>query len=415
MNWLRYLVEANIYLSVFYLFYCLLLNKETHYTLNRVYLLGSCVLSFILPLVQLGVLRPAEILVNHAVVVATAPGNFVLQAVVLTVYLLVAIAFAVLLRIKLYRLQKLASGRPVIANDDYKLIYLKGSNTAFSFFNYLFIGTEAPGVETITRHELVHIRQKHSVDIIFLELIKIISWFNPVVYLLQISLKTVHEYIADEQTAAYETDRLTYSTFLVNNAYGISGSLVTNSFFNYNLLKKRIMMLHQQRSGSLARLKYFVAVPVCAGLLCVSTLSFSKTYGWVVIAPQQQAPPPPPAPPARTKDHKPPPPPPAPPVNRKDHKAPPPPPAPPTNMKDHKAPPPPPAPPVSAAKHSEKAGRPAPPKRRVSAVKFPPPVVIPDVVINEEKPAKAKKTKVVRFPPPVVKLDKQQEEPKPAN
>ncbi|MGZ3757195.1 MAG: M56 family metallopeptidase, partial [Mucilaginibacter sp.] len=362
MNWLHYLVEANIYLSVFYLFYCLLLAKETHYMLNRIYLLGSCVLSFILPVVQLGLLRPADTLINHTIIMTTAPENFVLEAVVLIVYLLVASVFIALLLIKLYRLQRLTSEGPVISNNDYKLIYLKDSNTAFSFFNYLFIGTEAPGVEIITHHEMVHIRQKHSVDIIFLELIKIMSWFNPVVYLLQISLKTVHEYIADEQTAAYETDTLTYSTFLVNNAYGISGSLVTNSFFNYNLLKKRIMKLHQQPSGNLARLKYFVAVPVCAALLCVSTLSFSKTYGWVDIAPQQQVPPPPP---------------PAPPVHAKEHKAPPPPPEPPASVKDHKAPPPPPEPPVSQSKNTDKAGRPTPPKRKVNAVKFPPPVIIP--------------------------------------
>ncbi|MBC7398693.1 MAG: energy transducer TonB, partial [Mucilaginibacter sp.] len=128
-------------------------------------------------------------------------------------------------------------------------------------------------------------RQKHSVDIVFLELLKVVSWFNPFIYLLQNSLKTVHEYIADEQTAAYETDALTYSSFLVNNAYGAGGSSITHSFFNYNLLKKRIVMLNQKRSGNLARLKYLIAVPVCAGLLCASTLAFSKTYGWVDIDP----------------------------------------------------------------------------------------------------------------------------------
>jgi outer membrane biosynthesis protein TonB len=104
---------------------------------------------------------------------------------------------------------------------------------------------------------------------------------------LQRSLKTVHEYIADEQTAAYENDALTYSSFLVSNAYGLSGSSISNSFFNYNLLKKRIIMLNQKRSGNLARLKYLATLPVCAGLLCASTLGFSKTYGLIDLAPQK--------------------------------------------------------------------------------------------------------------------------------
>ncbi|HWZ36194.1 MAG TPA: M56 family metallopeptidase, partial [Mucilaginibacter sp.] len=130
-----------------------------------------------------------------------------------------------------------------------------------------------------------HINQKHSLDILFIELLKIINWFNPFIYLLQNSLKITHEYIADEHTAARENDTLSYATFLVNNAYGTGNSSITHSFFNYNLLKKRIIMLNQQRSGTSARLKYLIAVPVFAGLLCASTLAFSKDYGCIDLDP----------------------------------------------------------------------------------------------------------------------------------
>ncbi|HEY5327701.1 MAG TPA: M56 family metallopeptidase [Mucilaginibacter sp.] len=299
MNWLRYLLEVNLYLGVFYLCYCLFLNKETHYTLNRFYLLFSCVVSLLLPLIQIGILRPAEPTVQNTFVViagnvhpntipaqiAPAVSHFNLQDSLLYIYLLGFIILLVILALKLYQLLKLTSAKSAVTRDGYKLIHINDSNTAFSFFNYLFIGTNAPGAETIIRHELVHIRQKHSFDIVLLEIFKVINWFNPLVYLLQNSLKTVHEYIADEKTASFETDAVTYSAFLVNNAYGIGGSSIAHSFFNYNLLKKRIIMLNQKRSGSLARLKYLIALPVCAGLLCASTLSFSKTYGWVDLAP----------------------------------------------------------------------------------------------------------------------------------
>src|SRR6059058_5182365 len=59
MNWLHYLLEANLYLAVFYAVYCLFLNKETHYTLNRIYLLASSIIAFVLPLIQVGALKPA--------------------------------------------------------------------------------------------------------------------------------------------------------------------------------------------------------------------------------------------------------------------------------------------------------------------------------------------------------------------
>ncbi|SDF05580.1 BlaR1 peptidase M56 [Mucilaginibacter pineti] len=299
MNWLHYLLEANLYLAVFYAFYYLFLNKETHYTLNRVYLLLSCIIAFILPVMQIGALKPKDEPVQQTyttvvqnsyvvqpIVTYEAPvSHFTLQDAVWYAYLLGIVVMALILIIKIGRLIKMTTSANKLVDNKYKLIALQGTNAAFSFFNYLFIGSKTTSSDIIIRHELVHIRQKHSADIVFMELIKIVSWFNPIIYFMQMSLKTVHEYIADEQTAAHETDALTYSSFLVNNAYGLNGVPLSHSFFNYNLLKKRIIMLNQKRSGNLARLKYLAAVPICAGMLCASTLAFSKNYGWVDLAP----------------------------------------------------------------------------------------------------------------------------------
>ncbi len=299
MNWLYYLLEANLYLCVFYAGYCLFLNKETHYTLNRIYLLLTCVVSFVLPVVQIGWLKPVETATKTIVIIPqtayqtavqklTAQPTLTFNDILVYAYILGIIVLTTVLFIRLYQLVKLTKATKTLVDDKYKLINIEGSNTAFSFFNYLFIGTKTQANNIIIRHELVHIRQKHSVDIVFLELIKIINWFNPLVYLLQISLKTIHEYIADEQTAAQESDALSYSSFLVSNAYGLNGSPLAHSFFNYNLLKKRIIMLNQKRSGKLARLKYLVAVPICTGLLCASTLVFSKSYGFFDLMPSHR-------------------------------------------------------------------------------------------------------------------------------
>ncbi|MEO6980679.1 MAG: M56 family metallopeptidase, partial [Mucilaginibacter sp.] len=324
MNGLYYLAEANLYLGVFYLAYCLFLTRSTHYQLSRAYLVFSCIIAFILPLMQVSALRqvkPAEPLYSvrpvqpvesvgtfgaitpamapvanvseqhnsSAPVVREAPvvieRRFTWQDGLLYAYLTGAAILLIMLFIKLYALFKMMRNERAVNEGKYRVIYLEGTDVAFSFFNYLFIGADTPGANTIIRHELVHIRQKHSADIILLELLKIINWFNPFVYVLQNSLRSVHEYIADEQTAAHEGDALTYASFLLNNAYGVGGSSVTHSFFNYNLLKKRIVMLNQQRSGNLAKLKYLVAIPICAALLCTSTLLFSKSYAWVDLDP----------------------------------------------------------------------------------------------------------------------------------
>ncbi|PWK78131.1 TonB family protein [Mucilaginibacter oryzae] len=299
MNWLYYLLEANLYLCVFYACYCLFLNKETHYTLNRAYLLLSCVVSFIIPVVQIGWLKPGHQPAQTFIVkgvpqlqtqaeTTTAANRLTTNDVLIYAYIIGVVVLAALLIIKFYQLLRLTKLSKTRISDKYKLVNIEGTNTAFSFFNYLFIGTKTAANHIVIKHELVHIRQKHSADIVFLELIKIINWFNPFIYLLQISLKTIHEYIADEQTAAEESDAISYSSFLVSNAYGLSGSALSNSFFNYNLLKKRIIMLNQKRSGKLARLKYLAAVPISCGLLCASTLVFSKTYGFIDLLPKHQ-------------------------------------------------------------------------------------------------------------------------------
>lgn len=299
MNWLHYLVEANIYLGVFYLCYFLFLNHDTHYLLGRAYLLFSCVVAFVLPVTQLSILKPVEPAIRQVVFTNPVYNNGPVQEITIDepmrqftladglfyVYIIGAAIALLVLGYRLYRLFLLTRKRPALQGNSYKIVHLYGDNTAFSFFNYLFIGTEVPQADTIIAHELVHIRQKHSADIIFVELLKVISWFNPFVYLLQRSLRTIHEYIADEQTAAKEKDALTYSSFLLNNAYGIQGAPIAHSFFNYNLLKKRIIMLNQKRSGRLARLKYLAAVPLCAGMLCASTLVFSKDYAFIDLAP----------------------------------------------------------------------------------------------------------------------------------
>jgi len=302
MNWLHYLMEANLYLGVFYLCYCLFLNRETHYNMSRAYLLFSCMAAFTLPVVQLGILKPlppAAPVVYKPVIAPLqqvtwavpppppAKPAFTWNDMLLYAYLIGAGIFLLILLFKLYKLVRLARlNRPVI-NNGYNIVPLDEPNTAFSFFKYLFIGTSPQVNDTVIRHELVHIRQKHSADILFIEVLKVINWFNPFIYLVQRSLRAVHEYIADEQTASAGSGTLAYSSFLVENAYGLGGASVTHSFFNYNLLKKRIIMLHQKRSGKLARLKYLLTVPVCSGLLCASTLAFSKDYAWVDLAPRK--------------------------------------------------------------------------------------------------------------------------------
>jgi len=296
MSWLHYLLEANLYLAVAYGCYWLLFRKQTFYTANRIYLLAITVLCFVIPLVQFN--RPEAqaapvkqgknaVIVNYAEMMATSTptqesfltANKALQAL----YLTVSVSMFVYLAIKLYSLLKLVFRNKRQPRKNHTLVYVDDEHTPFSFFGYLFVDKSGDMNEVMLRHEMVHIRQKHSWDIMFTEVLKIINWFNPVVYLLQNSLKALHEFEADRCAVTNKYNQDNYVDFLIAQAYHSSGVPFAHQFSNKQLLKSRIMKLYQKRSGRLVRLNYLVALPLCAGLLCASTMAFSKDYGWIKI------------------------------------------------------------------------------------------------------------------------------------
>ncbi len=299
MSWLYYLLEANLYLILFFAFYYLVLRRETWYQYNRAYLLATSALAFIIPFVQLGMLKPTPVApagqlrvtqiyydtvsVARPIVTAT---SWTKEDYYLAAYLLIACCLLINLAIKIYKLIRLSRLNSSKTTDKWKIIETDKNKGAFSFFSYLFVSPEMALSETVIAHELVHIRQKHSWDIIYFELIKVVSWFNPIAYLLQHSIKELHEFIADSEIAGNAENINKYTDFLLGNAYGIHESQLTNNLFNKSLLKKRIMMLHQKRSGNSARLKYLLVLPLSVGLLCTSTLAFAKNYGWIDLAPK---------------------------------------------------------------------------------------------------------------------------------
>lgn len=296
MSWIYYLLEANLYLTVFYFLYYLIFSRETYYQLNRIYLLGSTLLAFLIPVMQIGALNPPAPHLHHVVttihsqivyvpVKEVADTSWPIINYFLLTYAIVVLLLMINFLIKIYKLIRLSYANKIAVHADFKLVELHSENSAFSFFNYLFINPGLTLSSTVIHHELIHIKQKHSWDIVYLELLKIINWFNPVVYLLQNSIKEVHEFIADNYTVGDQQNIAVYTDLLINNAYGINENTLTNTFFNKNLLKKRIIMLHQKRSGNAARLKYLLVLPLTLGLLCASTLAFAKSYAWINLLP----------------------------------------------------------------------------------------------------------------------------------
>ena len=288
MSWLYYLLEANLYLILFYGFYRLFLHKKTFYLVNRYYLIISSLLAFLIPFLQLGFLTKEIILIDEPVYhrIHVEATLLSIENILLFLYSLVVLVFISKIALGFRHIFKLLKNPNKTVQNGITIIELTNTKTAFSFFNMLFIDPELPQKDTILNHEMVHIHQKHSVDIVLFELIRSLSWFNPIVHLLKNDIKLIHEYLADEETTQKGIEKYDYAIFLIQNSYGNQTVQLTNQIFNSSILKRRISMLNQKKSAKWARLRLLLVLPVVGGMLCASTMAFTKNYGVVDLYPK---------------------------------------------------------------------------------------------------------------------------------
>lgn len=275
MSWLTYLLHVNIYLSIFYLFYLALLRNETFFQYNRIYLLSTAIGALLIPIAQSEWIanlfisqevykvatdfNPIIILADPA---ASNPGNISWSLVLTAIYIAGVLIFSGIFLMRLIRLKTFISQTPV--------------KRAFSFFNWIRLDDKLAHTTTIYQHEKVHARQLHSADNLFIELLTIINWFNPVVYAYRKTLKYMHEFIADEIAAKCEKSKADYALILLSNTMGVSNIQLTNNFFNHSLLKRRIYMLHKQRSNRMGIVKYALSAPLFIAMMTFSSATLSE-------------------------------------------------------------------------------------------------------------------------------------------
>lgn len=409
MSWLYYLLEANLYLILFYGSYRLFLHRETFYGLNRYYLISSSILAFILPFFQLGFLKK-EMIVHYTgyIQIEEQVSFFNTENMLLLLYMSISIVLALKVLWGLRHILKLTRNACKNKENGITFIEIKDSKAAFSFFNLLFIDPEMSQKATVLKHEMVHIRQKHSFDVLLFELIQISSWFNPVIYFIKNDIRLIHEYLADEATTRTDIAKYDYALFLIQNSYGNQAVTLSNHFFNSSLLKNRISMLNQKKSAKWARLKLLFIIPLTGSMLCLSTRAFTKNYSTIELGQKKESltvvlqdttrnksdkkrlPPPPPKEPSTRKTKK------IteviinePVIKKYDKRLPPPPPREPSTSKAKK---------ITEIRINE-------PVIKKDDKRLPPP---PPVEPTPIKSKKISETKVdqVRFAPPIVKKDK---------
>ncbi|MES2378566.1 MAG: TonB family protein [Bacteroidota bacterium] len=283
MTWWHYLLLVNFYLVLFFGFYVLLLRRETFFQLNRIYLVAASLLSFLIPLIQASWVQnlfitqqvqqtiysmPVGVVYNFTVK-PTADNGITLGQVINGLYISVTLFLIIRLGWQLLVLKK-AIEKP-------------SPSAAYSFFKKISLGENISPSSVIAEHEQVHAGQWHSVDVMIIETVMIINWFNPVVYLYRFAIKYIHEYIADRQVIQAGTDKVDYAMLLLSQTFRVETHSLVTPFYNHSLLKKRIMMLHKNKSQRIALAKYGLSAPLFILMMIFSSATVNNSKAVAAI------------------------------------------------------------------------------------------------------------------------------------
>ena len=278
-----YILKSSVCLVLFYLFFRLLLSKETFHRFNRMALLGVLFFSLLIPCIEVTTRHQVE--VQQAVLsieqlllmaeLETTPANVgAVQEtsaiswvqIVLLVYLAGILFLAcrnIYSLICLFRL--IHSGKHEKLEKGVTLVVHNQEIAPFSWMNYIVISRkdlEENGREILI-HEMAHIHHRHSVDLLVADICIFFQWFNPGAWLLKQELQNVHEYEADETVINEGVNAKEYQLLLIKKAVGTRLYSMANSF-NHSKLKKRITMMLKEKSNPWARLKYLYVLPLAA-------------------------------------------------------------------------------------------------------------------------------------------------------
>ena len=140
------------------------------------------------------------------------------------------------------------------------------------------------GKDCIEKHEEIHVRQLHFVDLLFFEILKTVFWFNPVVYFYKKAIEIIHEFSADEVASAIAKDKVQYAQILLSKQFRAeSTAIFTQHFFNHSTLKSRIIMLSKNPSKKTALLKYGIVAPLFFVMLLVSSFTLVKPANLEIV------------------------------------------------------------------------------------------------------------------------------------
>ncbi len=266
----KYLLQSSGTLIIFYSVYAFLFRKETWFVWNRWYLLFSIITAFSIPIIGIPSfnespeslytinLQPISIYTN-----AETSFKFTLSDGLAIIYLIGVSLTLIRFFARLFAIYKIRSQSESVSIDGIRFMLTDNLQT-FSFMNTIYINKQLMNdklSKQIIDHELTHVRQHHSFDIILMEISSALLWFNPIIWMCKSSLKTIHEFLADEAVLQRGVSVENYHKLIFSQVTGfdISGE-ITNTFSSYKL-KNRIIMMTKEKTERKAKIKMLAVIP----------------------------------------------------------------------------------------------------------------------------------------------------------
>ncbi|MDQ6477596.1 TonB family protein [Dyadobacter sp. LHD-138] len=256
MELLLYIGKVSLYWTLFYTCYWLFLRQHTFFIWNRFYLLGALILSLALPFLIYPESAPKiPVLYEVSAGTFTVSDNQVKQYDLFTWTNLLWLTYACGASLMLFKLYEnvrelnrfLRQGEEIELEDCTVILINSNHIGSFSFLHWIVVNRNdyENHFDAILRHEMVHMQQRHSIDILLIELMKVIFWFNPILIIYKKSLQEIHEFLADAEAP----NRENYATFLLSYALNAPIASLTNHFFKPSQIKTRIQMIYKNRTS----------------------------------------------------------------------------------------------------------------------------------------------------------------------
>ena len=288
-----YLLQVNVGLILFYALYKLVCTRDTFFRSRRFILIVSLVLPFILPFIDVREWlesRDRMIMLTHFDYSAVLPeivvgseaaetGNrvFVLSEWIGYLYLAGVVVLLVRLVIQAFSLYRLIVRMPEKEINGVRVKCLNAPSGPFSFFRWIFMNPAAvkeDEISEILTHEMAHVRQHHSVDVLLAEMVSICCWMNPFAWLLKREVRLNLEFLADRKVMEAGFATKSYQYHLLGLAYNHKYGLSNN--FNFSHLKQRIIMMNKKKSNAAGHIKYALFVLPAFALLVAGNISCSQ-------------------------------------------------------------------------------------------------------------------------------------------